>query len=152
MIADCPSAAGKTEFWHDHFGVSVPNLEAAIDWYCRILGFAEERRIDIQAIPAKIAILRNGNLRIELFEADGARQPGEERSEPNADLLTFGNKHVSFAVADVTALAFELSQRGADIVWMKRFSFGSNMFIRDNAGNLIEFVERSKPGAAPTWL
>lgn len=133
------------EIWHDHFGVSVPNLQASIDWYCRVLGFTEERRHFIEGIPAEIAILKNGNLRIELFEAKGAKPPIEDRSQPNQDLLVFGNKHVSFAVADVQALSKELAMRGADIVWVKKFSFGSNMFIRDNSENLIEFVERPKP-------
>jgi len=34
-----------------------------------------------------------------------------------------------------------LKKRDVDIVWIKRMKFGANIFIRDIAGNLIEFVE-----------
>jgi methylmalonyl-CoA/ethylmalonyl-CoA epimerase len=58
---------------------------------------------------------------------------------------THGNKHVSFAVDDVRGFAAELRRRGADIVWVKKMKHGSNIFIRDNAGNLIEFVQSARP-------
>jgi methylmalonyl-CoA/ethylmalonyl-CoA epimerase len=140
------------EFWHDHAGVSVPNLDESIAWYEGVLGFTVERRSTIESIPAQVAILSNGNLRLELFEVPGAKAPSEDRSLPNEDLKTWGNKHVSFAVEDVFALADELKARGADIVWVKKFPFGSNLFMRDNAGNLIEFVQRAKPAIQPATL
>ncbi|WP_075790963.1 VOC family protein [Massilia putida] len=133
------------EFWYDHVGVSVPDLEQAIQWWEHVLDFKLERRNAIDAIPAQIAILKNGNLRVELFEVPGAKAASEERFQPNQDVRTHGNKHISFAVEDVVALSEAIRARGADIVWVKTFTFGSNMFIRDNAGNLIEFVQRPKP-------
>lgn len=30
--------AEKFEFWHDHPGVSVPDLEAAVAWYRNVAG------------------------------------------------------------------------------------------------------------------
>ena len=30
--------AGKFEFWHNHLGVSVPDLEAAVPWYQDVAG------------------------------------------------------------------------------------------------------------------
>jgi methylmalonyl-CoA/ethylmalonyl-CoA epimerase len=140
------------EFWLDHAGVSVPNLEESIAWYEGVLGFTVERRNTIESIPAEVAILINGNFRLELFEVPGAKRPAEDRSMPNEDLKTYGNKHVSFAVEDVFSLADELKARGADIVWVKKFPFGSNLYMRDNAGNLIEFVQRAKPQLQPATL
>ena len=132
------------KFWHHHVGVSVPDLDASIKWYCDVLGFKVERKYHVDSIPGWIAVLSNGPLHVELFElADAKELPGERR-EPNLDLLTHGNKHVAFAVNDVHALAKILTERGADIVWVKDFKFGSNAFIRDNAGNLIEFVQASQ--------
>lgn len=134
------------EFWHDHAGVSVPNLDAAVAWYKSVLGFELERRIVIESIPANVAVLKNGNLRMELFEATGGKAPSEERSIPDQDIKTWGNKHVSFAVDDVIVVGEELKRRGADIVWIKKLPFGgANIFLRDNAGNLIEFVQRARP-------
>jgi methylmalonyl-CoA/ethylmalonyl-CoA epimerase len=129
------------EFSHHHGGVSVPDLEASIRWYAEVLDFEVERRFDIPAIPAKVAMIRRGPLRIELFEVPGAAALPPERRVPNLDVRTHGNKHVAFAVADVDAFAAELERRGADIVFVAHHPFGSNIFIRDNAGNLIEFVQ-----------
>ena len=95
-------------------------------------------------------MLRNGPLHIELFMVAGANALPPERREPDSDVHTHGNKHVSFAVAEINEFAAELARRGADIVWVKEMPQGSNIFIRDNAGNLIEFVLAPKPpdGAA----
>jgi catechol 2,3-dioxygenase-like lactoylglutathione lyase family enzyme len=138
-------SAGKLDFWHHHGGVSVPDLEASIAWYRDVLGFEVERRFPIPAIPAEVAILRNGPLRMELFQVPEARPLPAERRQPDSDVHTHGNKHVSFAVAEVGPFAEELRRRGADIVWVREMKHGSNIFIRDNAGNLIEFVQAEKP-------
>jgi methylmalonyl-CoA/ethylmalonyl-CoA epimerase len=132
----------QLEFWHHHVGVSVPDLEASIDWYRRVLGFELLRRLRIETIPAEVAILKHGAMHIELFQAVGATPLPPERREPDLDVRTHGNKHIAFGVADVDAFAQELRRRGADMVWVKHFPHGgANIFIRDNAGNLIEFLK-----------
>jgi catechol 2,3-dioxygenase-like lactoylglutathione lyase family enzyme len=125
-----------------HGGISVPDLNASIDWFARVLGFEVESRIDITAIPARVAMLRRGELRIELFEVTGAAPLPPERRQPHADPRTHGNKHVAFAVPNVDAFIDELHERGADIALVGHFDFGSFVFVRDNAGNLIEFVQQ----------
>jgi methylmalonyl-CoA/ethylmalonyl-CoA epimerase len=130
------------DFWHHHVGVSVPDLEASVDWYRRVLGFVPVRRLRIESIPADVAILKHGAMHIELFQAAGAKPLPAERREPDSDVRTHGNKHIAFAVADVEPFAAELRRRGADVVWVKHFEHGgANIFIRDNAGNLIEFLQ-----------
>jgi methylmalonyl-CoA/ethylmalonyl-CoA epimerase len=132
----------QLEFWHHHVGVSVPDLEASVDWYQRVLGFKLARRQRIETIPAEVAILKHGAMHIELFQADGAKALPPERREPDSDVRTHGNKHIAFAVAEVDVFAEELRRRGADVVWVKHFAHGgANIFIRDNAGNLIEFLQ-----------
>jgi catechol 2,3-dioxygenase-like lactoylglutathione lyase family enzyme len=130
------------DFWHHHVGVSVPDLEASVDWYHRVLGFVPVRRLRIESIPADVAILKHGAMHIELFQAAGAKPLPAERREPDSDVRTHGNKHIAFAIADVEPFAAELRRRGADVVWVKHFEHGgANIFIRDNAGNLIEFLQ-----------
>ena len=129
------------EFSFHHGGVSVPDLEAAIAWYGRVLGFVEERRFAIPPARAKVALVRNGALRFELFEVDGAAPLPEDRRMPHRDLQTHGNKHVAFRVDNLDAFLAEMEGLGADIALVVRQSFGSGCFIRDCAGNLIEFVE-----------
>jgi methylmalonyl-CoA/ethylmalonyl-CoA epimerase len=133
------------EFWHHHGGLSVPDLDASIAWWKKVLGFEVERRFFIPTIPAEVAMLRNGPLHIELFMVAGANALPPERREPDTDVHTHGNKHVSFAVDNAAQFAEELKRRGADIVWVKVMPHGSNIFIRDNAGNLVEFVQEPRP-------
>jgi methylmalonyl-CoA/ethylmalonyl-CoA epimerase len=128
----------------DHCGISVPDLEASIVWYRDMLGFAVEKRFALDTVPFKAAFLRRGDFRFELFEVAGAASLPEERRYPDGDLRTHGTKHIAFAVQDVHAVFATLKQRGVDIA---RDIFviegmGPGGFIRDNAGNLIELLER----------
>ena len=132
---------GIPEFTFHHGGVSVPSLDEAIEWYSRVLGFELEKRFYIAAARAETAMLRRGALRFELFEAEGAAPLPEERRVPNSDLMTHGNKHVAFRVADLGGFLQAMESAGADIAFVVREDFGKGCFIRDCAGNLIEFVE-----------
>ena len=125
-----------------HGGISVPDLAASIAWYRDMLGFEVDCRMAIDAIPAEVAMLKRGPLRIELFEVQGAAPLPDQRRDPQRDPHTHGNKHVAFAVEDVDVMVAELTERGADIVFVGRMPFGTFVFIRDNSGNLIEFVQQ----------
>ena len=129
------------EFTFHHGGVSVPSLDGAIEWYGRVLGFEVEKRFYIEAARAHAAMVKKGALRFELFEVEGAAAlPGDRRSVP-ADLRTHGNKHVAFRIAELEAFLGEMEGKGADIAFVVREAFGRGCFLRDCAGNLIEFVE-----------
>ncbi|MFT3763055.1 MAG: VOC family protein [Pseudoxanthomonas sp.] len=141
-MSNSPSNASDLPLKHHHGAMSVPDMEAAIAWYARVLGFILERRFPIPAIPAEVALLKRGPMRIELFEVPGANPLPDERREPNSDNRTHGNKHIAFAVPDVDAAAEHLRAQDVDIVWVKRFPWGANIFLRDVAGNLIELVEQ----------
>lgn len=129
------------EFTFHHGGVSVPSLQEAIDWYGRVLGFEVEKRFYIEAAKSHTAMLRKGPLRFEIFEVEGAAPLPEDRRHPPADLRTHGNKHVAFRVADLEKFLSEMEQKQVDIAFVVRENFGKGCFIRDCAGNLIEFVE-----------
>ena len=126
-----------------HVGISVADLEASIAWYEHILGFVVEQRVEIASIPAKIAFLKRDHFRIELFEVAGAAPLPEERRMPNLDLRTLGTKHLAFSVEDVPALMHELKRRGADVAMEANIQGNPVAFVRDNTGNLIEFVTTS---------
>ena len=129
------------DFSFHHGGVSVPDLSAAIEWYHRVLGFEEERRFDIPPARAKAAFVKKGDLRFEIFEVEGAAPLADDRREPNSDLRTHGNKHVAFRIDDLDAFLEEMENKSVDVAMVVRAPFGSGCFIRDCAGNLIEFVE-----------
>jgi catechol 2,3-dioxygenase-like lactoylglutathione lyase family enzyme len=130
-----------SEFTFHHGGVSVPDLDAAIEWYDRVLGFVVEKRFIIDAANAKAAMVRKGPLRFEIFEVEGAAPLPDDRRHPPADLRTHGNKHVAFRVDNLDAFLGEMNDKGADIAFVVKEEFGSGCFIRDCAGNLIEFLE-----------
>jgi methylmalonyl-CoA/ethylmalonyl-CoA epimerase len=125
-----------------HGGVSVPDLEASIRWYREVLGFEVEHRFEIPNAHAKVAMIRRGALRMELFEVKDGQPLPEERRVPDRDLQTHGNKHVCFGVQSVDAAERELRAKGVDIVFVGRVMQPPNIFMRDNSGNLIEFIEQ----------
>ena len=129
------------EFTFHHGGVSVPSLDDAIDWYGRVLGFEVEKRFYIEAAKSHTAMIRKGPLRFEIFEVEGAAPLPEDRKSVPRDLKTHGNKHVAFRVDDLDAFLVEMDAKGADVAFVVREAFGKGCFIRECAGNLIEFVE-----------
>lgn len=129
------------QFTFHHGGVSVPSLDDAIEWYGRVLGFEVEKRFFIEAAKARAAMVRKGPLRFEIFEVEGAAPLPEDRRYPPRDLKTHGNKHVAFRVEDLEAFLTEMEEQQVDVAFVVREAFGKGCFIRDCAGNLIEFVE-----------
>lgn len=124
-----------------HFGISVPDLDAAVAWYGRMLGFTLEQQLAIDKIPARIAFVRRDQYRIEIFEVPGAAPLPAERRVPNLDLRTHGNKHMCFEVPDVRAAVAALRDAGADIAFELAVEGNPTAFIRDVSGNLIELLE-----------
>ncbi len=133
------------EFSFHHGGVSVPSLAEAIDWYGRVLGFEVEKHFRIEPAKANAAMIRRGAMRFELFEVEGAAPLPEDRRMPIPDLKTNGNKHIAFQVDDLDGFLAEMETKGVNIAFVVREDFGSGCFIRDCAGNLIEFVTESNP-------
>ena len=129
----------------DHAGISVGDLEASIAWYRDMLGFEFMRVVDIPDAEeaGRVALVRNGDFILELFCLPGAAPLPDERRHPATDLLTHGIKHVAYAVPDIAALMDDLKTRGVYVVWDVVVHDGSPCaFVRDNSGNLVEFVER----------
>lgn len=133
----------------DHAGISVGDLEASIAWYRDMLGFELMRVVDIPDAEdaGRVALVRQGDFILELFCLPQAAPLPEERRHPATDLLTHGIKHVAYAVADIAALMDDLKAKGVDVVWDVVVHDGSPCaFVRDNTGNLVEFVERPRLG------
>lgn len=134
---------------HHHYGVSVGDLDRSIDWYGAVLGFAVERRFRLPIASSQAAMLRNGDLRVELFEIAGAAPLPRERREPHDDLRVIGNKHPAFQVEDLSRFLGAMRALDVDIAFTVPAELGRACFIRDPDGNLIEFVERRRDGETP---
>ncbi len=126
------------DFRVHHLGLSVPDLEASIKWYGDFFGFTVEKQMEVPPIHAKIAFLKRGDFRLELFEVEGATTLSEDRKDPDKDLMTHGWKHLSIEVADARKTLDSLRASGVEIAMETEFEGSPMGFIRDNAGNLIE--------------
>jgi catechol 2,3-dioxygenase-like lactoylglutathione lyase family enzyme len=142
-----------------HFCISVGDREAAIAWWSAMFGFTAESRFEIPHIGAKGAFVRNGAMRIEIFEIAGSAATPLERQKPNTDLQTQGVKHFCFSVDNVQAAVETLKAAGVEIVGVARgvgqpmraeddVTIGNGkpaataFFFNDPWGSLIEILSR----------
>jgi methylmalonyl-CoA/ethylmalonyl-CoA epimerase len=136
------AAGDPIDIRYHHVALSVPDLDASVGWYRDVLGFDVERRLHLPTVPAEVALLRRGPMRIELFQPEAGNPLPPDRSDVQDDLRTHGTKHVAYAVRDIGALVAELETRGADIALTRQTAGVSFAYVRDNSGNLIEFYEQ----------
>lgn len=126
-----------------HVGISVNNMEEALEWYKRNLDFELVKDDYVPPLKARICFIRNGDFEIELFEYDNPKPIPEDRLTPNSDLQTVGTKHVAFAVPDMAALKEKFVANGVDIAHEVMMEGNNVMFVRDCSGVLIEFIQNN---------
>jgi len=130
-----------------HAALSVANLTETIRWYEDKLGFVEEFRYEFPpALHTKVAFLRLGDLRLELFEVTEAAAMPASRADVSQDLHVRGMKHVGWRVDDLTAARAELEAKGVAFVTPTGevpHSGGAHYaFLHDNNGILLELYEQ----------
>lgn len=125
----------------NHFAISVPDLATAAAWYERVLGFRMSYEDAIPQIGVKIGHMNGPGCMLEIFQAEGAKPLPDERRTPNTDIMTHGNKHISFGVVDGRAAKAELEAMGVEVAMVAEVNDTYGVFIRDNSGNLIEIFE-----------
>lgn len=138
-----------------HAAIAVPDINAALAFYCDLLGFevAMEAQvpggIDVMADALGVAdsgfavrMIKKGNSCIELFQFDEA-----EEGESARPVNRMGITHIALACDDIendyanlasNGVAFNAALMGAA---PGRFAYG-----RDPFGNVIELLENN-PGA-----
>ena len=126
-----------------HVGISVKNMEEALDWYKRNLDFELVKDYYVPPLEARICFIRNGDFEIELFQYDDPKPIPEDRLTPNSDLQTVGTKHVAFEVPDMKALKEKFLANGVDIAHEVMMEGNNVMFVRDCSGVLIEFIQNN---------
>jgi methylmalonyl-CoA/ethylmalonyl-CoA epimerase len=125
-----------------HFALVVPNLDASVEWYGRVLGFALERRFGFAEAGVDIAhLLGPAGVRLELIQQAGSGPSPDLERDAFGALLTQGAKHIGLLVDDIEAAAAELKAKGAEVVHEVTTVEPAgvrNFWIRDNAGYLLE--------------
>jgi catechol 2,3-dioxygenase-like lactoylglutathione lyase family enzyme len=120
----------------------VDDVDAAIAFYCRQLGFHE----DMHPAPA-FAMLSRGDLRLVLTRPGGG--PGGGQAMPDGTLPTPGGwNRFAIEVADLAALVATLRTTGAhfrnDII---TGIGGKQILVDDPSGNPVELFEPIIPEA-----
>ena len=126
-----------------HVGISVGDMEAALKWYKDNLDFELIKDDYIPPLGARICFIQNGDFQLELFKYDDPKPIPEDRLTPNSDLQTIGTKHVAFEVADMKALKEKFVSNGVDIAHEVMMEGNYVMFVRDNSGVIIEFIQNN---------
>lgn len=124
-----------------HVGISVYNMEESLDWYSKNLGYELISDEYIPPLGARICFIGNDTFQIELFRYDNPKKMPEDRLVPNTDLQTVGTKHIAIATDDMEALKDRFIKNGVDIAHEVAMNKDKVMFIRDNSGVLIEFIQ-----------
>lgn len=120
----------------------VDDVDAAIDFYCRLLGFQER----MHPAPA-FAMLTRGDLRL-LLSAPGSGAGGGQAMPDGALPGPGGWNRFQLEVADLEATVAGLRQGGArfrsDLI---EGIGGRQILVKDPSGNLIELFEPTRPEA-----
>jgi catechol 2,3-dioxygenase-like lactoylglutathione lyase family enzyme len=126
-----------------HAGISVPDLDRALPWYCAALGLRPGYRFEVPPLGLRGAFaLGDGDTGVELIEMIGA-VPGSPKTDPPSANAVHGFNHVCFHVANLEDAYARLLDHGAVGVWEPRESPepGKRMaYVTDPDGNLIELV------------
>lgn len=125
----------------EHVGMTVKNMETAIDFYCGLLGL--QLKLRRTTAGGELAFLDAGGGMLEI--AAPAHEVGTFRDVPHSEA---GFRHITLAYDDVDAMVERLEEAGVPIVEGPRAAFNSEMikrvvFARDPDGILVELVERA---------
>jgi glyoxylase I family protein len=117
----------------DHVVVRCRDQARALDFYGRILGCVEERRLDAIGLVQ----LRAGRSMIDLVPAD----PPPDFAQRNVDHFCMGVR-----AADMTALATWLHGEGVEVLGEPAVRYGAHgdglsVYVTDPDGNVVELKQ-----------
>jgi lactoylglutathione lyase len=131
-----------------HVGVSVADLDAACDWYTRVLGFTKGYSFEVPAVPPaglRGCFMAGAGVQLELLQRGGSAPGGAQHPDsPDAALLSRGYGHIAVTTDDLDGLFGHAVTAGAGVVWDIRPSPQPGVrfaWITDADGNLIELMD-----------
>src|ERR1700752_3100525 len=117
------------------FAVSVGDIDASTRWYADKLGMPGAKHVPKDG-GSSMTVLEGGRVTVELIQHDDATPAGR------APELVRGIFKSGIVVDDLDAVLAQLKARGVPIAFgpfPARGNIRSNLIIRDNEGNLIQF-------------
>jgi len=143
-----------------HFGIVVPDLEKASQFYQRALGFVEQYRfswtaehspivekvIGIENSAAEAIMLEGAGCHLELFEYSDPEPRGDPGTERPSDR---GIAHLAFAFDDVDAAWERFTDAGGEMQ-NRPVQLGRSQAVygRDPFGNIIELMQLQDEGSS----
>ena len=129
----------------DHLGIAVRSLDAALEFYERVLGLPVAGREEVPHEKVRVALLPAGDSRIELLEATAEDSPIARFIARRGE----GLHHVALRVPDLAAAAERLRAAGARLVNEKiQTGAGGHRYLFIHPGSaggvLLELVEEKK--------
>ena len=147
------SEANQLVLGFHHPGINVPDLDAGVAFYRRLLGWEVVGRsawkadnehfnqiVGLQGSAARLCMLKGANAYLELFEysapALGGEAPAKPANEP-------GIRHLAFLVSDVEEALRRCVELGGSKMNDPSAVPGraAAVYCRDPFGNLLELVE-----------
>jgi methylmalonyl-CoA epimerase len=137
------TALGRYAVKIDHVAVAVPDLEASIDFYQRILGFKlmERRRTEGDKTGMVSAVFEAGAILLVLVQGTSP----ESQVSRYIDNHGPGVQHIAIEVRDVQGLMAELSDAGVEFntSMIQGTGIRQAFTARDRgSGMMYEFIER----------
>ena len=127
-----------------HACISVADLDATTSWYQDVLGFEIFQQHNYPDYAVRVVYMKSQGVELELVETQGSTLC--RRDDPPAGHVALrGISQLSFRVDNAEQAAEQLKKRSINITFgpIHAAEFTLNaFFIRDNEGNLIEFIER----------
>ena len=127
----------------DHVGLSVPDLEMAIEWYCETLELTAATVFSVEGTDLRgVMLLHETGYRIELLHRPSS-VPGPLPDSALAAAGTRGFGHMCLSVDDVDTEFDRLIAAGASVRMPPSPSprpGGRVSFVADPYGNLIEII------------
>ena len=137
-----------SQFFLDHTGMAVPDLDAAVEWYGRVFEFKATEPMSTPTFK-KVFLEREG-VRLEVFQALPP-QPLKPRkpltaAELDPTMLSLGYTHIAIDVPDVDAVWEMAVSRGATGI-TRPHTMGGTRFghISDMNQNVIELTHPASP-------
>lgn len=128
-----------------NISVSVPDLDAAINWYRDKLNFQLESRVRFSP-EVEIAMIELNGFRIEFLQVANSNKLDALHRDPPEHLRVLGIKNIVFLVDNLSVADAELKAKGVKLLWESRSFKEANAKVtmfRDNNDNLITLWQLS---------
>ena len=126
-----------------HIALSVSNLSRSIAFYRKHFGLRLAAKFRHKEIGLTIALLKKGDITLELFEFKKHKPLPRYRKGLDSDLRTLGVKHICLEAKNIAKIYGQFKRSGVSLATdLRVFDNGARyFFLRDPDGILIEIMQ-----------